>query len=231
MPDQRQFADKRSDVPLGCNGMVEYDHRSPLLVPSPQVYLTEDEFCSRYHVSPRTAQRWRGTGVGPPWVRLGPRKVAYRLIDCEQWASERTYLHRAEELARRLLVVAILVILPFLHFVTETRAGGAEPIHLVGLPPFDATHEGPSAVGQLQNAALFACFPIQDQSEVSADLRMARYFEALDNVPAWAIAEARARNLRGEVNLTIDLRRHHQSLPAWSAWCFGRCAWLGARQA
>jgi predicted DNA-binding transcriptional regulator AlpA len=64
------------------------------------VYLTEDEFSERYHVSPRTAQRWRVTGDGPKWVRIGLRRVAYRMSDCEAWAAERTFPHRAAELAK-----------------------------------------------------------------------------------------------------------------------------------
>jgi predicted DNA-binding transcriptional regulator AlpA len=64
-------------------------------------YLTEDEVSSRYHASPRTLQRWRVTGDGPSWVRLGQRKVAYRLSDCEAWAAARTFRHRADELSRR----------------------------------------------------------------------------------------------------------------------------------
>lgn len=62
-------------------------------------YLTEKEFCERYHVKPRTAQRWRCSGQGPSFVRLGPRRVVYRLSDCEAWAAARTYQHRAAELA------------------------------------------------------------------------------------------------------------------------------------
>ena len=63
-------------------------------------YLTEDEFCRRYHVRPRTAQRYRQTGIGgPPWVRLGLRRVGYRLSDCERWAASHTFQHRAAELA------------------------------------------------------------------------------------------------------------------------------------
>lgn len=60
-------------------------------------YLTELEFSERYHVSRRTAQRWRVTGDGPRFVRLGIRKVAYRLSDCESWATARTFPHRATE--------------------------------------------------------------------------------------------------------------------------------------
>lgn len=61
-------------------------------------YLTERQFCDRYNISPRTAQRWRQNGEGPLWVRKGPRLIAYRLSDCEAWARARTYAHRAAEL-------------------------------------------------------------------------------------------------------------------------------------
>jgi predicted DNA-binding transcriptional regulator AlpA len=62
-------------------------------------YLDEKSFCERFHVSRRTAQRWRVTGEGPPFVRIGPRRLLYRLADCEAWAAAQTYLHRAAELA------------------------------------------------------------------------------------------------------------------------------------
>lgn len=65
-----------------------------------ELYLTEEEFCSRYRVSPRSAQRWRFNGdCGPVWCRLGGRRVAYRLSDCEAWARSRTHKSRAAELA------------------------------------------------------------------------------------------------------------------------------------
>ena len=63
------------------------------------VYLTEQQFSAKYSVSRRTAQRWRVTGSGPPFVRLGKRRVAYRATDCERWAAAQTYQHRAAELA------------------------------------------------------------------------------------------------------------------------------------
>ena len=64
------------------------------------IYLTEREYCERYHVGPRTAQRQRATGIGgPKYVRLGLRRIGYRLSDCEAWAAARTYQHRAAELA------------------------------------------------------------------------------------------------------------------------------------
>jgi predicted DNA-binding transcriptional regulator AlpA len=64
-----------------------------------EVYLSEEEFCERYKMKPRTAQRWRSTGDGPAFVRVGPRRVAYRLSDCEAWAASRTYRSRAAELS------------------------------------------------------------------------------------------------------------------------------------
>jgi predicted DNA-binding transcriptional regulator AlpA len=64
-------------------------------------YLTEDEFADRYNISKRTAQRWRQTGVGgPPFVRLGLRRIGYRLSDCEAWVAASTFQHRAAEMAR-----------------------------------------------------------------------------------------------------------------------------------
>jgi predicted DNA-binding transcriptional regulator AlpA len=70
------------------------------MTPNPEIYLTEEEFAVRYRLGRRTVQRWRQSGEGPAWVRLGPRRVVYRLADCEAWAATRTYHHRADELAR-----------------------------------------------------------------------------------------------------------------------------------
>jgi hypothetical protein len=64
-------------------------------------YLTERMFCERYHVTSRTAQRWRAVGEGPPFVRTGPRHILYRLSDCEAWAAARTFRHRADELLHK----------------------------------------------------------------------------------------------------------------------------------
>ena len=53
-----------------------------------EIYLSEAEFAARYlKGARRTAQRWRVTGEGPKFVRLGPRRIAYREKDCEEWAE------------------------------------------------------------------------------------------------------------------------------------------------
>jgi predicted DNA-binding transcriptional regulator AlpA len=71
-----------------------------------EAYLSEIEFAERYHVGRRTVQRWRRTGEGPAWCRLGPRRIVYRLSDAEAWAAARTYRHRADELARQVAAAA-----------------------------------------------------------------------------------------------------------------------------
>jgi hypothetical protein len=68
--------------------------------PQPSEYIDEDGLNERYHIRPRTAQRWRAEGGGPPFIRLGKRRVAYRVADVEAWLTERTFKSRADELAR-----------------------------------------------------------------------------------------------------------------------------------
>jgi hypothetical protein len=63
-------------------------------------YLDEDALAERYLIPPRTAQRWRTSGGGPPFVRLGKRRVLYRVADVEAWLAARTYASRADELSR-----------------------------------------------------------------------------------------------------------------------------------
>jgi hypothetical protein len=55
---------------------------------------------ARFWLEHQSAQRWRVTGDGPPFVRLGPHKIVYRLSDAETWAAGRTFAHRADELSR-----------------------------------------------------------------------------------------------------------------------------------
>jgi len=73
----------------------------------PAPYLDEGGLRDRYLIPPRTSQRWRVTGDGPPFVRLGPRRVAYRVADVEEWLAQRTYRHLAEEKATRTRLEAL----------------------------------------------------------------------------------------------------------------------------
>ncbi|WP_170979440.1 AlpA family transcriptional regulator [Roseomonas sp. HF4] len=69
-------------------------------ITAPAELWSEDAFCEVTGTPKRTAQRWRSTGEGPPYVRLGPRRIAYRPEDVARWLESRTYRHRADELSR-----------------------------------------------------------------------------------------------------------------------------------
>jgi hypothetical protein len=63
-------------------------------------YLDEEGLFIQYGIPSRTAQRWRSTGDGPRFVRLGKRRIIYRIADVEDWLAERTYCSHADELSR-----------------------------------------------------------------------------------------------------------------------------------
>jgi hypothetical protein len=63
-------------------------------------YLAEDGLHEHYLIPPRTAQRWRASGEGPPFIRLGKRRVLYRRADVERWLVGRTFTSLADEAAR-----------------------------------------------------------------------------------------------------------------------------------
>lgn len=50
-------------------------------------------------------------------------------------------------------------------------------------------------------AKLTTAFPTQGQDATSSELRIEGYFEALSGLPAWAVADARGRIIRGETML------------------------------
>jgi hypothetical protein len=66
------------------------------------IYLCEAEFAERFGVSRRTLQRHRITGNGPPFTRVGPRRIIYSLAAAEAWAAARTYPHLASERSRHI---------------------------------------------------------------------------------------------------------------------------------
>jgi predicted DNA-binding transcriptional regulator AlpA len=53
---------------------------------------------------PQTLRKWRVSGEGPPYIRLGdsPRaRVAYRLADLDAWLEARTWRSTAAETVAR----------------------------------------------------------------------------------------------------------------------------------
>lgn len=63
------------------------DLADPLYVP--------EEAASLLKSNAQTLERWRSTGTGPPFVKVG-RRVAYRLSDLENWLVEQRRRHTSE---------------------------------------------------------------------------------------------------------------------------------------
>lgn len=61
--------------------------------------VTQEELAERLGLSIRTIERWRVTGEGPAFVRIGLRKLAYREEVIEVWIANNTFTSRAHELA------------------------------------------------------------------------------------------------------------------------------------
>jgi predicted site-specific integrase-resolvase len=51
-------------------------------------HLNQLELARRWTLSPRTLERWRWTGVGPRYVKVGKR-VIYREEDVQDFETER----------------------------------------------------------------------------------------------------------------------------------------------
>ena len=63
------------------------------------ILLTERALSQRLDISTRTLERYRRSGEGPPFIRIGVRCVRYRLADVEQWEEDNTHAHHASEYA------------------------------------------------------------------------------------------------------------------------------------
>jgi hypothetical protein len=69
----------------------------------PLAYLSPREQAVELKVTPRTLKRWRQLGKGPPYIRLSRQRVIYPQYEKTEWARERTYSSRSDELARTAL--------------------------------------------------------------------------------------------------------------------------------
>lgn len=61
----------------------------PYRLPLGVMFLSEPQAANLIGVTPRTLQSWRYSGVGPAFLRMGPRRIAYRMSDLEAWATAR----------------------------------------------------------------------------------------------------------------------------------------------
>ena len=59
--------------------------------------LTTTEVAAQLRVTVRSLQRWRTAGLGPWFVRLGPRKIAYAGAELRKWLDTRSHQSRAAE--------------------------------------------------------------------------------------------------------------------------------------
>jgi predicted DNA-binding transcriptional regulator AlpA len=62
-------------------------------------FLSDSETATKLRVNKKTTARWRTSGEGPPYVRVGPRRILYRQKDLDAWAAARTFVSHAAERA------------------------------------------------------------------------------------------------------------------------------------
>ncbi len=55
----------------------------------PEPLISEKDLCEWIGIGRATAVRWRHAGVGPRFIHLGSRRLAYRKSDVEQWLADR----------------------------------------------------------------------------------------------------------------------------------------------
>lgn len=58
--------------------------------------LTTAEAALILKTNPRTLERWRSTGSGPVYIKVG-RRAAYRLRDLERWLDAQSRTHTKEQ--------------------------------------------------------------------------------------------------------------------------------------
>ena len=59
--------------------------------------LMQHEAAALLRLSERTLERWRVTGDGPPFAKLG-RRVGYRPADLETWIASRIVASTSEQI-------------------------------------------------------------------------------------------------------------------------------------
>jgi predicted DNA-binding transcriptional regulator AlpA len=64
--------------------------------PADDTLLTPAEFADRERVDIHTVYRWNLSGRGPAYIRIGGRKVRYRLSDVLAWEQANLIDKRAE---------------------------------------------------------------------------------------------------------------------------------------
>ncbi|MBF0095377.1 MAG: helix-turn-helix domain-containing protein [Alphaproteobacteria bacterium] len=52
-------------------------------------YLSQSQLSDRWHISPKTLERWRWLNQGLPYVKIGNR-ILYRVEDVEMFEAQNT---------------------------------------------------------------------------------------------------------------------------------------------
>lgn len=75
---------------------------NPAPVASPAVLLQTADLAALLSCEPQTLRKWRLTGRGPPYIRLGgpAGRVVYRRSDVDAWLDARTFASTAAESAQ-----------------------------------------------------------------------------------------------------------------------------------
>lgn len=66
----------------------------------PVTHLNQADLAARLNISPRTLERWRWTGAGPAFLKIGGR-VVYRLEDVEAFEQAKRCESTAQGLQLR----------------------------------------------------------------------------------------------------------------------------------
>jgi hypothetical protein len=69
--------------------------RDPSRTPDETLWTDEDTAAYLREVSPRTLERWRALGSGPPWVKIG-RRVRYSPPAVKAWVAAQTQARPVE---------------------------------------------------------------------------------------------------------------------------------------
>jgi hypothetical protein len=64
-----------------CQRLAAYETRRAKSEPVEPDFYTEIELARRSRINPRTLQGWRLRGGGPPWVKVGKRKILYPRVE------------------------------------------------------------------------------------------------------------------------------------------------------
>jgi len=66
------------------------------LLTDPHPLLTPSEAAALLKLSPKTLERYRRTGDGPPFVTVGPRLIRYRRADLQAHLDRRVFTNTVQ---------------------------------------------------------------------------------------------------------------------------------------